>query len=78
MSDETEVTYRLVGLRDGQNGPTAATRELAMLASRNLGREQRLGIERTEWAEHNGKMRASRTVLIEAESRSGEWELGGA
>ena len=73
-----DTTYRLIAVGDNTNvGQTAATPELAKLVPGNLYREgKRLGIERTEWTEHFEKPKIARTILIEAESRSGEWKIG--
>jgi hypothetical protein len=75
---ETDTTYRLVDLNNPNNvGRTAATPELAKLVPGDLNREgRRLGIERTDWVEHNGKPKISRTVLIEVEGVPGEWVIG--
>lgn len=72
-----DSTYRLVVIGDRESaGETAATPELAKLVPPEVGRERRLGLERTDWGEHFGKPRAIRTVLIEAETVPGEWVLG--
>jgi hypothetical protein len=75
---DPEVTFRVVGLRDGMTGPTAATKDLAMLATKGMDRSQRLGIEQTEWVDNFGKPKLVRTVLIDAESKPLDWEMGGA
>jgi hypothetical protein len=73
-----EITYRVVVVDDDNwAGKTASSAELAKLAAGKLPRERRLGLERTEWVEHFDKLKAQRTVLVEAESKPGEWELGG-
>ncbi len=74
---DMDTTYRLVALGDHTNvGQTAATPELAKLVPGNLYREgNRLGIERTDWVDHFGKPKVHRTILIEAESRPGEWKI---
>ena len=72
-----ETTYRLIALADRtQVGQTAASPELAKLVPADLGRDQRLGIEQTDWADHFGKMKVHRTILIDAEDRPGHWTLG--
>ena len=72
-----DTTYRVISIADNSvAGRTAATAELAKLAAGGLDRTRRLGVERTEWAEHFGKPKAHRTVLLEAESRPDEWLLG--
>jgi hypothetical protein len=75
---DMDTTYRLVALGDSSNvGQTAATPQLAKLVPGNLYRESnRLGIERTDWVDHFGKPKVHRTILIEAESRPGEWKIG--
>jgi len=77
MSD-IETTYRLIVLGDRNNvGQTALTSELAKLAPGDLVRGNgRLGMERTDWADHFGKPKIVRTVLIDAESARGEWTIG--
>jgi hypothetical protein len=72
------VTFRLVDLSDRNNvGQTALTADLAKLVPGDLIREnRRLGMERTDWADHFGKPKAVRTVLTDAESSSGEWTIG--
>jgi hypothetical protein len=78
MSDDIQVTYRLIALGDPNNvGQTALTPELAKLVPGNLDRgNQRLGLERTDWGEHYGKPKVVRSVLIDAESTPGEWTIG--
>ncbi len=79
MMNETETTYRLIALDDRSNaGQTALTPELAKLVPGDLVRHAttRLGMERTDWVEHYGKPKIARTVLIEAESKPGEWTIG--
>ena len=73
-----DTTYRLVVLGDRENvGQTAASSELAKLVPGDLERgNQRLGIERTDWVDHFGKMRIQRTILVEAEEAPGEWTIG--
>jgi len=72
-----DTTYRLVVLGDREIvGQTAATPELAKLVPPKVRRTVRLGLEQTDWGEHYGKPRAIRTVLIDAETSPGEWELG--
>jgi len=77
MSD-IDTTYRLIVLGDRNNvGQTALTPELAKLVPGDLFRENcRLGMERTDWADHLGKPKIVRTVLIDAESAPGEWAIG--
>lgn len=74
-----DTTYRLIVLGNREIvGQTAASPELAKLAPGDLdrNRDQRLGIERTDWVDHFGKMRVNRSILIEAEERPGEWTIG--
>ncbi|TAN48338.1 MAG: hypothetical protein EPN26_12650 [Rhodospirillales bacterium] len=75
---EVTTTYRIVVLGDREIvGQTAATPELAKLVPPDVNRNNyRLGMELTEWADHYGKMRVQRTILIEAESQPNEWMLG--
>jgi hypothetical protein len=74
----TDTTYRVIALEDREQcGPTAATPELARLGALNLAvRNLRLGLERTDWHEQSGKMRPYRTILEDAETQLGEWDLG--
>jgi hypothetical protein len=76
--EEMDTTFRLIDISDRDNcGQTAASPDLALLVPGNLQREgKRLGMERTDWAEHFGKPKVVRTILIAAESRPGEWEIG--
>jgi hypothetical protein len=77
--NEIETTYRLIVLGDRTNvGQTALTPELAKLAPGDLirGPDDRLGLERTDWAKDYGKPKNVRTVLIEAETSPGEWIIG--
>lgn len=72
-----DTTYRLVALADRtQTGGTAATPDLAKLAAGDLDRSMRLGIEQTDWINNFDKMKAQRTILIDAENTPGEWLLG--
>ncbi len=73
-----DTTYRLIVLGDRENcGETAASPDLAKLVPGNLNRaNQRLGMERTDWADHFGKMRVHRSILVEAETQPGEWTIG--
>ena len=77
---ETDTTFRLIVLGDARTfGRTAASPDLAKLVPGDIpirGREDRLGMERTEWVEDFGKMRILRSVLIDAEERPGQWSLG--
>ena len=77
MSD-TDTTFRLVVLGESNNvGQTALTAELAKLVPGDIVRDnKRLGMERTDWADHFGKPKIMRTVLIDAESAFGEWTIG--
>jgi hypothetical protein len=73
------VTFRLVALTGDRSrvGQTALTPDLAKLVPGELVQgAQRLGMERTDWAEQFGKPKPIRTVLIDAESKEGEWQLG--
>ncbi len=72
-----ETTFRLILLGDRtRTGQTAATPELARLVPGDLDRSERLGIEQTDWADQFGKMKAQRSILIEAEDHPGQWRLG--
>jgi hypothetical protein len=76
---DTETTFRLVDLEDRSNtGQTALTAQLAKLVPGDLTRRgtTRLGMERTDWVDHFGKPKIVRTVLVDAESESGEWKIG--
>ncbi len=75
---ETETTFRLIDISDPTNvGRTAASAQLAKLVPGDLNREnRRLGMERTDWVEHYGKPKIARTVLVDAERRVGQWEIG--
>ncbi len=71
----TDVTYRLIAFGTDIVGNTALTPDLARLVPGGLDnplirRDRRLGIERTDWADHSGKLRIVRTVLIDAWSSS--------
>ena len=71
------TTYRLVSLLDRtQVGQTAASPELAKLVPSDLSRDERLGIEQTDWVEHFDKLKVQRSILIDAEGKPGEWKLG--
>lgn len=86
----TDVTFRLIALdpQCGIVGQTALTSDLARLVPGGLNdskvREKyRLGIERTDWQTEPrrgfgsaGGLRPVRSVLIDAESRLGEWMIG--
>ena len=78
MSEYADTTYRVFVIENREAvGQTAATPELAKLVAPRVDRTRfRLGLERTDWGEQYGKPRAVRSVLIDAESRPGEWELG--
>jgi hypothetical protein len=74
-----DTTYRLIvlGAESNNVGLTALTPELAMLVPGDLNRgNHRLGMERTDWTDQLGKPKAQRSVLIDAESRPGEWTIG--
>ena len=74
-----DTTYRLIALNGDRTnvGQTALTPELAKLVPGDLVRGgQRLGIERTDWAEQFDKLKIIRSVLIDAESHPGEWTIG--
>lgn len=72
-----DTTYRVIALADrAQTGGTAANPDLAKLAAGDLDRTMRLGIEQTDWIANFDKMKAQRTILIEAENAPGEWLLG--
>lgn len=71
------TTYRLVALIDRtQTGETAASPDLAKLVPADLSRSIRLGMEQTDWSENFGKMKVNRSILIDAESKPDEWQLG--
>jgi hypothetical protein len=75
--DTLNTTYRVISLSGPElTGKTAATPELAKLVAGDLDRSRLLGMERTDWADNFGKPKACRTVLVDAEDRPGEWELG--
>jgi len=90
--DTLNTTYRLVVIGDSgmyATGKTAATPELARLVPGSLlrqryGEMRLLGIERTEWTmgptPSGGRAapepQPSRTVLIDAETTPGQWEIG--
>ena len=74
-----DPTYRLVLLSDPQVvGRTAASQELAKLVPGDLvnHRDQRLGLERTDWVDDYGKPKVRRSVIVEAEPLPGQWEIG--
>jgi hypothetical protein len=72
-----DTTYRCINLVDpSEVGQTAATPELARLVAGYLSRTCRIGLERTDWTDHLGKMKANRSVIVEAENHPGEWTLG--
>jgi hypothetical protein len=72
-----DVTYRVVNLLDRDEvGQTAATPEIARLTAAGLNRVCRLGLERTDWTEHFGKLKVHRSVVVEVENQPGEWDLG--
>lgn len=71
------TTYRCINLVDrSEVGQTAATPELAKLVAVGLTRSCRIGMEQTDWIDHFDKKKVDRSVLIDAEARAGEWELG--
>lgn len=71
---EPTPTFRLIVLEDpSMVGRTAASADLAKLSLNDMPRSQRLGLERTDWAENFGKPKPVRTVLIEAEAQPGDW-----
>ena len=75
----TDTTYRLISLNGDRTnvGQTALTPELAKFVPGDLNRaNQRLGMERTDWADHFDKPKIIRSVLVEAESIPGEWIIG--
>lgn len=84
----TDVTFRLVCLASDCDlkGDTALTPDLARLVPGGLNNPEirkntRLGIEHTDWtsdrsAGFRSGPRPARNVLIEAESRPGEWTIG--
>ena len=76
----TNVTYRLISLSPDCDltGQTALTPDLAKLVPGALAlvRSGRLGMERTDWETGSGKPRPVRSVLIDAKSKHGEWEIG--
>lgn len=72
-----DVTFRVINLTDrSEVGQTAATPELAKLAAIGMNRACRMGLERTDWVRHFEKLKANRTVLLDAETNPGDWELG--
>ena len=75
---ELQTTYRVKTLGDDEIvGQTAATPELAKLVAPEVDRQRfRLGLEQTDWGDQYGKPRPIRTVLLEAESKPGEWTVG--
>lgn len=76
---EYNSTFRLVLLSSPEiAGRTAASPTLARLIPGDLSnfRNERIGLEQTDWVEEYGKPKARRTILIEAESTPGEWVLG--
>lgn len=85
----SDVTFRLIALdpQCGINGQTALTADLARLVPGGLNnptvrKNHRLGIERTDWSQgrggllNGGGLKPIRSVLIDAESEPGEWEIG--
>jgi hypothetical protein len=84
----TDITYRLIALDPecGLVGQTALTPELAQLVpgglnNADLRKTCRLGIERTDWSSTrgvlgSGGLKPVRSVLVEAESSPGEWDIG--
>ena len=83
----SDITYRLIALdpQCGINGQTALTADLARLVPGGLNdaeirKNYRLGIERTDWSAGrgllSGGLKPIRSVLIDAESSPGEWEIG--
>ena len=72
-----ETTYRLIALADrSQTGDTAASPVLAKLVPADLDRSMRIGMEQTDWVKNFDKMKVQRSILVEAESKPGEWLLG--
>jgi len=73
MISDISTTFRLVDLEERQFGQTALTPELAKLSLGEFGRANKLGLERTDWDNQNGRPKPVRTILIEAENTAGEW-----
>lgn len=72
-----EITFRVIQLNDRNRvGPTAITPELAKRAAAAVDLDSPRGLERTEWIATPDRMKAHRTILIEVESKPGEWMLG--
>jgi hypothetical protein len=72
-----DTTYRCVNLaNDHEVGKTAATPELAKLVAQYIDRSSRIGMEQTDWIDHFDKKKVHRSILIDAEKKPGEWELG--
>jgi hypothetical protein len=77
---DLETTYRVVDLANRENqGQTAATPDLAKLATQSITRDAattRLALERTDWVDDYGKPKPRRSVIIEAENPSEPWSTG--
>ena len=72
-----DTTYRCINLVDrSEVGQTAASPELAKLVAGPVSRAFRVGMERTDWVDHFGKMKVHRSILVDAESSPGDWDLG--
>src|SRR5262245_10553244 len=73
---QTDTTFRLVVVGDaeyrGRFGQTAPDPSLAKLVAGdlvNIDRSRyRLGMERTDWVGHPGKMKIHRSVVVDAET----------
>lgn len=69
-----DITYRVVNLNDrNRYGPTAISPELAKRGLGGVDLGSPLGLERTEWIAMPDRMKAHRTILIEAERKPGDW-----
>jgi hypothetical protein len=79
---DIEQTYRLILLDEPSTaGRTAASPDLAKLVPGDgipVGgnRTRRLGMERTDWADHFGKPKVQRSVIVDAETSPNEWTIG--
>ena len=80
----TDTTFRLVVIGDaeyrGRFGRTAPDPSLAKLVPGHLAyidrSRYRLGMERTDWVGHLGKMKIHRSVVVDAETQPGQWTIG--
>ncbi len=77
MDETYDITYRVVLPGDRNHvGQTGATPDLAKLGAGDLNRDDKLAMERTEWLQLPDRMKANRSILIDAENRPNEWKLG--